>query len=312
MRERKKAVRRMPSKDRAAGVLSTGFCLLVLLAIAFIILMPFLDKLSVVFQGYEDLMDATVKYIPKNPTLGTLKETVTATNYWSALLNTTVLSLLSAVLQMFSCAFIAYGFANFKFPGKRLLFIVTLAILIIPPQLLMSPYYTKFRYFDILGIIQGVTGHSLNLVNSYWPFIILSVTGLGLKNSLYIYLFRQYYCNLPRQLEEAGYVDGAGTLRIFFRIILPNAKALMITVFLFAFTWQWSDSTYTNILVPTRPVLSTILGHISLYKIETIEPVVRSAMVNTAILLIILPLVLLYAFTQRYFIEGVERSGIVG
>ena len=107
-------------------------------------------------------------------------------------------------------------------------------------------------------------------------------------------------------------MDGAGTLRIFFRIILPNAKALMITVFLFAFTWQWSDSTYTNILVPTRPVLSTILGHISLYKIETIEPVVRSAMVNTAILLIILPLVLLYAFTQRYFIEGVERSGIVG
>ena len=184
-----------------------------------------------VFLDFEDLIDPTVNYIPKNPTLTTLKETIVATNYWSALFNTSLLSLLSALLQTFTCAFIGYGFANFKFPGRRLLFAVTIGILIIPPQLLMSPYYAKFRFFDLFGIMKGITGSSLNLINSYWPFVLLSLTGLGIKNSLYIYLFRQYYSNMPKQLEEAGYVDGAGTLHIFFRIILLNAKRLMITVF---------------------------------------------------------------------------------
>lgn len=234
----KEAVLRVQSQKQVKKLkklTSHLFTYIFLIAVSFLILQPLIDKFTVVFQGYDDLMDSSVKFIPKTFTLFNVTMAIEGMNYWSALRNTVLLCLFTAILQTFFSAFIAYGFARFRFPGRRILFFAILVVLIIPPQLLMSPYYAYFRYFDIFGIVRAVTGRPLNLLDTPAPFCILSICGIGFKNSLYIYMMRQYYTNLPSQLEEAAAIDGAGALGTYFRIILPNARTMMVTVFCFPF-----------------------------------------------------------------------------
>jgi multiple sugar transport system permease protein len=155
-----------------------------------------------------------------------------------------------------------------------------------------------------------------NLLNTYWPFAILSLTGLAFKNGLFIYIMRQYFNGVPDELEEAAYVDGAGVIKTFVRIIIPMAVPMMVTIFMFSFSWQWSDTFYTSlfftstksaILLPNIVKVPTSLDTNYVAQL-TYEAAIR----NTCGLLILAPLVVIYMFAQRTLIEGVERSGITG
>ena len=176
----------------------------------------------------------------------------------------------------------------------------------------MPSLYMRFRFFDLFGIVSAVGGAPLNLLDSYWPFIILSVACLGFKNGLYIYLVRQFFRNMPKELEESGVIDGAGFLRIFYRIMLPNARPILITVFLFSFSWQWTDYYYSNLFFVSNQVLSKTLSMMTTYGDMMIDPVVVDAVISSAIFLVLVPIFLLYLVLQRFFIQGIERSGIVG
>jgi multiple sugar transport system permease protein len=145
------------------------------------------------------------------------------------------------------------------------------------------------------------------MIDTYGPQIMLALTGLGWKNGLYIYMLRQYFRGIPRVLEEAAYIDGAKTFRAFFTIMLPSAVPMMLTVFLFSFSWQWTDSFYSGTFLIKKGLLATSIKWIT-HKNELMQFNLQ----QTAILLIILPLILLFIITQRYFVEGIERSGIVG
>ncbi|MBP3379142.1 MAG: carbohydrate ABC transporter permease [Clostridia bacterium] len=289
------------------------FRFLLLLGISYIILFPFFSKVASSFMTPEDLVDVTVRLIPKHPTLDTYKAIITGNNYFVALGNTFLLSAVCALLQMFVCCFIAYGFAKFKFKGNGILFLLVIFTMVVPHATLSLSMSTKFKYFDILGIIQLLTGSTPSLLNTNWPLYILSMTGLAYKNGLFIFMLRQFYRGIPDELEESAYLDGSGIFRTFFRIILPLSGTMMITVFMFAFCWQWTDNFYTelfyNITGPTLlpdiikvpKALNTNYAGSNLY---------IAAIKNACGMLIVAPLIILYLFGQRYIVQGIERSGL--
>ncbi len=173
------------------------------------------------------------------------------------------------------------------------------------------------NFFDVLFSNSAGNVYAMgNLLNTYWPFAILSLTGLAFKNGLFIYIMRQYFNGVPDELEEAAYVDGAGVIKTFVRIIIPMAVPMMVTIFMFSFSWQWSDTFYTGlfftstksaILLPNIVKIPTSLDTNYVAQL-TYETAIR----NTCGILILLPLVVIYMFAQRTLIEGVERSGITG
>lgn len=302
------------------------FRLVLLLGISYVILFPFFSKISSSFMSPSDFVDVTVKMIPKNPTLNTYKQIIRENDYFQALLNTTVLSLLCAVVQTFVCCVIGYGFGKYRFKGSKLLFACVMLTMIVPHQMLRFSLFTEFRFFDIIkvfgdftnptGIIQLITGESLKLTGTYWPLAILSMTGLAFKNGLYIYMLRQFFRGVPDELEESAYIDGSGTFRTFVQIILPLSVPMMITVFLFAFSWQWTDNFYTELLIPGTSGITLMPDIIEIpTTLDTTyagENMYSAAIRNACGLLIIAPLIIIYLFCQRYLIQGIERSGITG
>ena len=125
-------------------------------------------------------------------------------------------------------------------------------------------------------------------------------------------MLRQHFYNIPASLEEAAYIDGCGVFKTFYRIILPGAIPMLITVFLFAFVWQWNDFYYTQMLA-RLPTLNVKLAGMTLSGLDSAAGSMMGSMLQAPkFLLLIAPLVVLYLFTQRFFTESVERSGLVG
>ena len=152
------------------GVIIAGIC--------FLILYPTLVKLSVSFMPEQDIYDVTVRYVPKSPTFENYKTVYKAMKYPTAFLNTLKLCALTSIMQLISCTLIGYGFARFRFKGRGVLFALVILTMIVPPQTLMIPLFLHFRYFDVLGIISAITGQKgINLLESYWPFVLMSLTG---------------------------------------------------------------------------------------------------------------------------------------
>jgi multiple sugar transport system permease protein len=294
----------------------------IVLGICFLILYPILVKLSVAFMPEQDIFDVTVRYVPKSPTFENFKTVWQAMKYSQSFWNTFKLSVITSVMQLISCTLIGYGFARFKFKGRSLLFTLVILTMIVPPQTLMLPMYLHFQNFDIFGLFTAITGKGINMFDSYWPFVLMSLTGMGLKNGLYIYIIRQFFRGMPKELEEAAYVDGAGMLRTFAQIMLPSAVPAMITVFLFSFVWQWTDTFYSTLFLQNTRVLSSALSSVSFDITQQIyfetgvneymPPAISSMYTNTGSLLVIAPLIILYLFAQKRFVESIERSGIVG
>lgn len=324
-----------------------------LIGIAYIVLFPFFSKISASFMGKMDFTDATVRLIPKHFTLNIYKEIWVEQEYMRAFWNTFILSFSTAIIQTFVCSFIAYGFAKFKFKGSKVMFMLVLLTMIIPHRTLASAMQATFKGFDIFGIfgfleggginILGIikipnvattlnvfpdtvgvkeifTSGGINLLNTYWPFIILSLTGLAFKNGLYIFLLRQFFMGVPDELEESAYIDGSGVFRTFFTIILPISIPMMVTVFLFAFSWCWTDNFYTSSMMfftnqnKAPYLLSNALGTKVPVTLEDNNfagaSLYHGAIKNTGGLMIIAPLVIMYLFCQKFLVQGIERSGL--
>ena len=284
------------------------FRFLLLLGISYVILYPFITKIASSFMSYEDLVDTTVKLIPKYPTLDRYRMYIEYGGYFKAVFNTLVLSAVLGVMQTFVCCCIGYGFAKYNFKGNKILFALVIFTMIVPHNTMQFAMYMKFRIFDIFGIVELLTGHAINTLNTYFPFIILSITGLAFKNGLYIFMMRQFFKGVPDELEESAYIDGSGVFRTFFTIILPLAVPMMVTIFLFAFSWQWTDYFYTNLFLPSGRTLfmgNFVTGFSSMSGEALAD-------LSAASLLIVAPLIIIYLFGQKYLIQGIERSGIVG
>jgi len=301
----KPPARKRRSKDyfnkKIKRVLYLSLIYIILFGLAFMILYPYFTKLVTSFMSVEDLVDPLVMFVPRNPSLFVWRLTSQYMNLTTAYFNSFMLSLSTATIQMIVCGFIGYGFARFKFPGRSILFFFVIFTMMVPFTTVMLPYFLRFRFFNLIGL-------QLNLINTFWPFIILSATGMGLRNGLFVFVYRQYFRNMPKELQEAAYIDGAGPYKTFFLVMLPNAKASMLTVFLFAFCWQWTDINFTSVLSNGMDIVANIAPRFQLTGHQ--HPIFISQTRNVGILITIAPIALVYFIMQRFFIEGIERSGI--
>ena len=271
----------------------------ILLGLCYIILYPFFIKVVNAFKTYSDFIDPTVRFLPKTFTWGNVRHVVKEMSYWSALQNTLLISVALGALQTLVCAVVGYGFARFQFKGRNLCFFLVIFSLIVPSQTILLPLYLKFKAF------RGV----FKLIGTAWPLVILSMTGLGIKNGLYIFMFRQFFRNMPKELEEASYLDGCGTLRTFTKIMLPAATAVMTTVFLLALAWQWTDTVFSPLFLDEVNILSK---NVSALAQSAGKPIEVANYVNIGAVLAVLPIALIYIVLQKFFVESIDRAGIVG
>jgi multiple sugar transport system permease protein len=182
----------------------------------------------------------------------------------------------------------------------------------------------NFRFFDVFGILTLIFGAPLNMLN-LGGYLMMVATGMGLRSGLYIFMLRQYMRNMPKELEEAAYVDGCGKLRTFIQIILPDAVPMLVSCFLFAFVWQWTDGFYNSMFLTGQGVMSmqmSALGEtfrnyfiswvISQQGGQGFAPPVAEMqqMISTGLLLGIAPIILIYVFAQRLFVESIGQSGL--
>lgn len=285
----------------------SGFRFVLIFGLCFIILYPFLVKILAAFMSPDDLLDSTIKFIPKH----------WSTYYWKFAWErldimksgglTLCISLVSAVLQVIVCTMVGYGLARFKFKGRKIAFAVVIMILLVPSQVYSIPQYLNFRYF-------GVGNATVNLIDSIIPIYLLSIGCMSVKQCLYIYLMREFFKDLPRDLENAAYIDGASIGRTFIKIVLPNAKGMMITVFLFAFCWQWTDTDFSSLYFSSKTTLAmrSIVGSYMVVKgqVSSTDPFGTAIARAAATIIIILPIVLLSAFCQKFLVRSISRSGM--
>lgn len=306
-------------------VVVTIFRFILMLGVSYVILYPFIAKIAGSFMTKEDIVDATVSLIPKNFTFEIYQAIIGENHYFEALLNTLLLSLLCALIQTLIACLVGYGLAKFKFKGNKIVMIAVVITMIIPHstmKLAMLQHFTNFDLFQVIawnykGPIELIFGEALHLDNTYWPLVIFSVFGIAFKNGLYIYLMRQFFKGVPDELEESAYVDGSGTFRTFFQIILPLSVPMMITVFLFSFSWQWTDEFYTTLFFFSDANKIYLMPDIvqipkSLQTSYVGQGLYYNVIENTAGMMAIAPLIILYLFCQRYLVQGIERSGLVG
>lgn len=315
-----------PSRERVLKFFVSSLRYVLLTGLCFIILYPFLLKFSSVLMSQQDIADQTVKLVPRNPTLFNLQTVIVSASapdarYFPALAATAGLALLTGLLQTVFCALIGYGFAKFRFKFNNLAFALVVFTMIIPPETLSVAYYMSFKDFDLLWLPALFFGRPLaafSTLNTLFPFIVLSMTGLGFKNGLYIFMMRQFFRGVPSELNEAADVDGAGPLRTFFQVILPLSVPMMTTIFLFSFSWQWTDSYYTGLFIRSDkiPLLARVIEKAGTLPVNgaPLQPGsgLSSVMLNTAAFLVIIPLLIVFILAQKKFVQGIESSGIVG
>jgi multiple sugar transport system permease protein len=297
---------------------------ILLFGLCFLIVQPLLDKLSVSFMEQQDLYDSTVISIPRHFTLWNYTLAGELLEFWPSLFQTLIIILVSSVLQVSACTMAGYGFARYKFPLKNFWFMCVMLIIVIPPQTIMASLYLNFRFFDIFGLLRLITGEPANLLDSAASFWLLSATGMGLKSGLYIFMLRQYFRGMPKELEEAAYVDGCGRFKTFIRIMLPDAMPMLTSCFLFSFVWQWTDSFYSSLFLSKYKMLSVNLSMIadklgawwtsmnaSAGAVYSAAPVgYTQAMIATGMLICLAPLILLYMLAQKAFVESLSQTGI--
>ncbi|MBO1005130.1 carbohydrate ABC transporter permease [Pseudogracilibacillus auburnensis] len=300
---------------RTRSVLGNTFYYLLLLSLSFVFIYPLLYMISQSFMRPQDVADATVQWLPKVFTLENYAEAFKSINYWNGLLNSIWISFGSALLQIISCSFIGYGFARYKFPGKGLWMGLLIFTFLVPPQTIVVPLYIFFS--------------DLGWINTLNPFIFPSLFGFGLKGALFVLIFIQFYRGLPKVLEEAAKIDGAGPFRTYWTIMFPLAKPAIIVVFLFSVVWNWNDVFQPNmyLLVPEyfnlAQNLATFNGNANAQGVQQMAQAVSAAdaigmaptllnQIMAAVMLTILPIFILYLFVQRSFVESIEQSGIAG
>lgn len=298
-----------------------AFMLLLMAGLVFILVFPLLFIISNSLKSPSDVFDPTTYWIPKNPTIKPYLDALKDMSFLQSFRNSMFITLSNSVLNVVMCSMIGYGFARFKFKGKNIIFTLVLFTVIIPLPTIIVPLYVSYYKFDPLGIISllnlltGGRVGNVNLLNSYWPFIFPAFFGHGIKGGLFVFIFRQFFRGLPKELEDASYADGCGPLKTYLRIVIPCSTPAMITVFLFSFVWRLNDLFEAMIYLRDRALytlpqmLDIIVGNMVIQRTGEAE---MMPVVMASLFIIILPSLLIYLLFQKYFVESIERTGIVG
>lgn len=296
--------------------LMTLFRFTIIIGVCYVIMGPVFGIIANSFFSNKDAYSPMVYLIPQTPTLERYEMAIKILDYVPTMLRSLLYAFVLMLLQILTCSMVGYGFARFTFPFKNLLFGCVVIMIVIPTHTIMLPLYMTFRTFDPFGIISAITGSSLNLMGGPVPLTLMTALGCGLRSGLYIYIFNQFFRGLPKEIEEAALVDGAGTWYTYFHIMLRNAMPSVITVSVFSLVWQYNDTFYAKLFhlpqsmsIGTR--ISSLVANIA-NQYKVMDKTIQNLYLDAGIVLMMIPVVLIYIILQKQFIEGVERSGIVG
>jgi multiple sugar transport system permease protein len=302
-----RAKRILLGKQGNDGIIFKFFLYFLIISIGFVYLYPILFIVSQSFKSIDDLLDPTVQWIPRSFYFENYIQAWRVLDFPKTISSTLLNSVLPAVGQTISCALVGYGFAKFQFPGKSILFVLMMLTFIIPSQVVMIPLFLLFEQYGMLG--------------SPLPFIIPAFFAMGLKSALFILIYTQFFRSIPVALEEAAQIDGASRLSIFFRIVLPISIPAMVVVFLFSFVWHWNEtytaSLYLGDAMSTLPLKLQQFNDAFMSMYGSQSTAGESADINESIklagtMLVILPLLVLYFFAQKWFVEVTDKTGISG
>lgn len=254
---------------------------------AIITLIPFLWALSSSFKTLEEIVSGAISFIPKNFTLDNYRTIFLEQELFPRwLFNSLFIGVSVTLLNLLFNSMAGYALARLSFPGKKTLFILILAVLMIPGQVTMIPNYLILK--------------EIGWLNSYQGMIIP-----GMVNATFIFMMRQFFINFPKELEEAAALDGLGKFGTFFRIVLPMAKPALAAQAIFVFMGSWNDF-MRPLIILSDPELFTLPLGLNSFKGQFISYwnyIMAASMVFT------LPVLVIYAFFNKYFMKGISFTG---
>lgn len=290
---------------------------MLLFGISYLCLFPFFYMIITSIKSYTDILDPTVNWIPKSFKLLNYKLAFETMQYPKYFLNSVIITLGSTVGHILGATFIGYGFARYRFPLKKVLFFFVILSIIVPFQTLLFPTYATFTNFK--------------WINTYLPMIVPAFFGFGLKGGLFVFLSNQHMLGIPKEMEEAAKIDGCSFVGTFFRVVLPIAKPLMLVISVLSMVWHWNDVNEASIFISDKARMPLPLSLDSLELVieqmreqqtsqtsgvtfEAAEQFFSDYNIATLMagsVLLLIPIIIVFAFLQNKFIEGVERSGLV-
>lgn len=286
--------------------ISKALLYFLLILIGFVFLYPIFYMISYSFMDPEDLVNPFVKWIPTKLYLENYKSALNVLNYKTSLISSIYVALIPSLLQIIFCSITGYGLARFDFKGKKMILFLIIATFIIPSQVTMIPQFLMYK--------------DLNLIGSLYSFILPAIFSQGLRSSIFILIFYQFFKMFPKSLEEAAKIDGANYLTIFLRIAVPSALPAYLVSFIFSFVWYWNESTLSALYFGNK-IKTLTLGlqnftatyqNIYSTSITQAGKSINEAINMAGTLLTILPLLIFYFVFQRWFVESVDRTGITG
>ena len=293
-----------------------------LLCFSYALLYPFIYMGVNSIKSPIDWFDPTVIWVPKSVSFDNFIVAFKYMDYWRTLGYTAINCIVPALISFFTCAVAGYGLARFKFRGRGILNTIMIICIMLPDPLIMIPSYNNFRHMDILGIfglIYKLTGTDLriSIIDTPLVFIIPALLAVGIKNGLFIYIYSQFFKGLPKELEEAAWIDGAGPYKTFIRIVLPSSGASNITVLVFAMVWYWNDYYQSQIYLSSKFPISVVLSNFSnnltlLNDLREMYSFTNGLLLLTCCLIAILPILIFFLFMQRKFVQSIATCGIVG
>jgi len=287
------------------GILYKVLIYSLLISLGYIYLYPILYMVATSFMSVDDIINVAVKWIPTSFNWQNYQLVWDAIQYPSALKDAFVLAVFPALSATVSSAIIGYGFARFNFPLKKLLFVLMIMTFIIPPQITMLPTFRMYSQYGLLGSLKA--------------FIYPAILGQGLNGAIFILIFYQFFRMIPKSLEESAQLDGASHLKVFTKIAIPLAIPSIIIVFLFSLVWYYNETYLSGLFLRGSDLLTLPLrisqyinNYTSIYPEGSMARELMQAVKLAGNMLTLLPLLIIYFFTQRYFVESIDRTGITG
>lgn len=265
------------------------FQYILLIALTLITLLPLIWMLSASFKLSTEVFSNPIRWIPETFHWDNYLKIWEKVDFALFTKNSAKLTILVTIIQLFTCSFAAYGFTKCKFPGRDTLFLCYVATIAIPWQIFMLPQYIMMQKF--------------NLVDSHPGYVLLSsFAAFG------VFLLRQFFLGIPNELLEAARIDGLSEYGIYFRIVLPLAKPAMATLAIFTFVNVWNDFMGPMIYFNSESNKTIPLGiRMFVGQYSTDYQLIMAASVVSLI-----PVIIMYAFCQRYFVQGIASSGLKG
>ncbi|MBE6885657.1 MAG: carbohydrate ABC transporter permease [Ruminococcaceae bacterium] len=316
--------RRLGKVARFPGFLLTRFLYHgFLICTSFIMLYPVIYMLSMTFRPESDMNNPNVVWIPTSLTLGNIAKIWEYMDFPLLLRDTVILCVVTAIIQVIVCGIVGYGFARFNFKFKGLFTIILILTIIVPSQAVSIPNFLMYSNFDPLGLVSLINlmiepNIKISLMDNPIVFYLPALFGMGMRSGIFILIYRQFFRNLPKELEDAASVDGCGPIRTFIRIMIPNCRPVIVVVALFSIVWHWNDSYYVSLYFDSFQTISSKLLQLStdlnrlVGGIDAANPFTKAVWIQAGVALSILPMLIMYLFCQKFFVESVERSGLVG